>query len=213
MTRRADSAHRPARVITPRRFIALCIPLVLAAAAIGHATGGAPVGGPALVTVEARGERTATGFVVAPRRVVTVAHAVGTGRVRVRGADGVAHQATVLRRDRAMDLAVLLVPDLPAAPRTLARGGTHVLLRRDGARVSARAVIRRRIDARVRTGNGRLVARRPALELIAPIRAGDSGAPLIGEDGRVAGIVFARSRDRAGLAYAVDAAALPRLLR
>jgi S1-C subfamily serine protease len=55
--------------------------------------------------------------------------------------------------------------------------------------------------------------RRPALELTAPIRAGDSGAPLIGADGRVAGIVFSRSRDRAGMAYAVDASALPRLLR
>ena len=199
--------------MTRRHLVAAGIPLLLAGAAIGHATGGAPVGGPAVVTVEARGERTATGFVVAGGRVVTVAHAVGTGRVRVRGADGIAHQATVLRRDGAMDLAVLLVPDLPAAPRTLARGGAHVLLRRDGRRVSARAVVRRRIDARVRTGDGRLVARRPALELVAPIRAGDSGAPLIGADGRVAGIVFARSRDRAGIAYAVDAAALSRLLR
>ena len=199
--------------MTAGRATATIIPLLLAAVAIGHATGGDPPGGPAIVTVEARGARTATGFVVSDERVVTVAHALGTGLVRVRGADGVVRRATVLRRDRALDLALLLVPDLPAAPRTLARGATHVLLRRDGRRVATRAIVRRKLDARVRTADGRLIARRPALELVAPIRAGDSGAPLVGADGRVAGIVFARSRDRAGLAYAVDAEALARLLR
>jgi hypothetical protein len=72
--------------------------------------------------------------------------------------------------------------------------------------------VRRRIDARVRAGDGRLIARRPAIELRADIRAGDSGAPLM-QGGRVAGIVFARSRERAGVAYAVDAAVLARFTR
>jgi S1-C subfamily serine protease len=198
--------------VTARRFAALCVPALLAAAAIGHATGGATVAGPTIVTVEARGARTATGFVVRRERVVTVAHAVGTGLVTVRGADGVAHQATVLRRDAVLDLAVLEVPDLPAASPPLTRGGTRVLLRRDGMAVAAPATVRRRIDATVRNGGGRLVARRPALELTAPIRAGDSGAPVI-RDGQVAGIVFARSRDRPGVAYAVDASVLQRFLR
>jgi S1-C subfamily serine protease len=198
--------------VTARRFVALCVPALLAAAAIGHATGGAAVGGPAVVTIEARGARTATGFVARPERVVTVAHAVGTGLVTVRGADGVPHQATVLRRDAVLDLAILKVTDLEAAPRPLARGGTHVLLRRGGRAVTAPAIVHRRLDASVRNGDGRLVARRPALELSAPIRAGDSGAPVV-QDGRVTGIVFARSRDRAGIAYAVDASALERLLR
>ena len=199
--------------MTARGFAAVCVPLLLCAAAIAHATGGDAAGGPAVVAVEARGERTATGFVVSDGRVVTVAHALGAGVVRVRGADGVARRATVLRRDTELDLAVLAVPGLTAAPRTLARGSTHVLLRRDGRRVAARAVVRRHLDARVRTPDGRLVARRPALELTAPVRAGDSGAPLIGADGHVAGIVFARSRERAGMAYAVDASVLERLLR
>ena len=198
--------------MTARRFAALCVPALLAAAAIGHATGGAAVGGPAVVTIEARGARTATGFVARAGRVVTVAHAVGTGLVTVRGADGVEHQATVLRRDAVLDLAILEVTDLQAARPRLPRSGTHVLLRRGGTAVSARAVVHRRLDARVRTGDGRLVARRPALELTAPIRAGDSGAPVI-QDGRVTGVIFARSRDRAGIAYAVDASALERLLR
>jgi S1-C subfamily serine protease len=206
--------------MTVRGFAALCAPALLAGAAIGHATAGTTVGLPAVVTVEARGGRTATGFLSSDGRVVTVAHAVGTGLVTVRGADGVGHQATVLRRDNALDLAVLLAPgvagDRAAAPGDrlpVGRDAMQVVVRRNGTQVALPARVRRRIDARVRTGDGRLVARRPALELAVRIRAGDSGAPLVAPDGRVAGIVFARSRERSSVAYAVDGAVLGRLLR
>jgi hypothetical protein len=47
----------------------------------------------------------------------------------------------------------------------------------------------------------------------AAVAAGDSGAPLVTDSGRVAGVVFARSRTRASTAYAVDAAPLAALLR
>ena len=93
-----------------------------------------------------------------------------------------------------------------------AAGATRVVVRRDGAQLAAPAVVTRHIDARIRTGDGRLIARRPAIELRADIRAGDSGAPVV-QDGRVAGIVFARSRVHDGVAYAIDAAVLARLLR
>ena len=188
--------------------IVLVVPVILAGVAIGHAVGGAPPGGPAVVAVEGPGTLTATGFVVAPDRVVTVAHAVG-GRVTVRGDDGVARRAAVLRRDRALDLALLRVPGVrPAAP---APGATRVVVRRDGARMAVPAAIGRRVDARVRTAAGRVIGRRPALELRAGVEPGDSGAPVVA-DGRIAGVVFAVSRRRAGVTYAVDAAALPRLL-
>jgi hypothetical protein len=192
-----------------RRVAAVCVPAVLAGAAIGHATGGGgTAGGPAVVAVEARGAQAATGFVVAPGRVVTVAHAID-GRLTVRGDDGVPRPAVVVRRDDALDLAVLAVRGLrPGGPPSA--GATHVVVRRDGTQRAAPAVIRRRIDAHVRAGDGRLIARRPALELRADIRAGDSGAPVV-RGGRIAGIVFARSRERDGVAYAVDAAVLARL--
>jgi S1-C subfamily serine protease len=206
--------------MTARGFAALCAPALLAAAAIGHSTAGATAGNPAIVTVEARGGRTATGFLSSDGRVVTVAHAVGTGLVTVRGTDGIAHQATVLRRDQALDLAVLLAPGLagdraakPGERLPVSQDAMHVVVRRNGTEVALPARVRRRIDARVRTGDGRLVARRPALELAVRIRAGDSGAPLVGPGGRVAGIVFARSRERPAVAYAVDGAVLGRLLR
>jgi hypothetical protein len=197
--------------MTQGRFAVVCAPALLVAAAIGHATGGAPAGGPAVVAVEGEGAQAATGFVVDGDRVVTVAHAVDGGQVRVRGSDGVARAAGVVRRDDALDLAVLAVSGVSRA-RSFVAGGTRVLVRRAGAPLAVPAVLRRRIDARVRRGDGRLVGRRPALELTADIRAGDSGAPLV-QDGRVMGIVFARSRERPAVAYAVDAAVLGRLLR
>ena len=66
----------------------------------------------------------------------------------------------------------------------------------------------RRIRAAVDGGG-----RRPALELRVDAGIGESGAPLTTRDGRVAGVLFARSRGRDATAYAVDAAALEPLLR
>jgi S1-C subfamily serine protease len=189
-------------------LFALAVPVIVAGAAIGHAVGDAPPGGPAVVAVEGRGTLTATGFVVAPDRVVTVAHAVGD-RVTVRGDDGVARPAALLRRDPGLDLALLRVPGVrPAAP---SAGAARVVVPPDRARGARPPGLRRRVDARVRTAAGRVIGRRPALELHAAVEPGDSGAPVVA-DGRIAGVVFAVSRDRENLAYAVDAAALPRLL-
>jgi S1-C subfamily serine protease len=197
---------------------AVCAAALVAASAIAHATGGGGPVGPAVVAVEGWGARAATGFVV-EGRVVTVAHAVAAGRVVVRGADGVARAATVVRRDEDLDLAVLAVTEPAAGARAAAgpagfgHAGSRVVVRRAGGALSLPAAIVRRIDARVRAGDGRLVARRPALELRAPIAAGDSGAPVVGPGGRVEGVIFAGSDARAGVAYAVDARVLARLLR
>jgi S1-C subfamily serine protease len=196
--------------MTLGRFAAICAPALLAAAAIGRATGGDAAGEPVVVAIEAGGAQAATGFVVAPGRVVTVAHAI-EGRIRVRGPDGVPRPAVLVRRDATLDLALLAVRGLAGAG-GLSPAAPHVAVRRDGTQRAAPAVVRRRIDARIRRGDGRLIARRPALELRADIRAGDSGAPLV-DRGRVAGIVFARSRERDGVAYAVDASVLARFVR
>jgi hypothetical protein len=46
----------------------------------------------------------------------------------------------------------------------------------------------------------------------AQVAAGDSGAPVLTASGRIAGVLFARSRTRARTAYAADAGAVARLL-
>jgi S1-C subfamily serine protease len=138
----------------------------------------APTRGPEIVQVRV-GHDVAKGFVVADGRVVTVAHVLG----RDLTVDG--RPARVLRRDDRFDLALL------AADVT----GPEVRLARDDPRVLRRA------DASV----DRSAWQRPVLELRSDVEPGDSGTPVLTSSGRVVGVVFARSRSRAGRAWAVDA--------
>ena len=201
---------------------------VLALAALLAACGEDPASpraaAPQLVSVLGQGSEHATGFAVAPTRVVTVAHALAGGgpvRVRVGGAvrvraGGASRAARILRVDRRADLALLAVPGLPArAARTVSAADdedAEVLVLRHGRAAALAATVRRAIDARVSAPGAGRPLRRPALELEVRTRAGDSGAPVVTEDGEVTGVVFARSRDKAGTAYAVDARALGDLL-
>jgi S1-C subfamily serine protease len=158
----------------------------------------------------------ATGFVTGRGHVVTVAHVLRDGDVvRVTPPTGRARRARVVRVDRRLDLALLAAPGLRAARAVLRRadGAVRVLLRRDGALRPLPATIRRHIIARVQAAAGGRPSIRPALELAAPILAGDSGAPVVDARGRIAAVVFARSDRRPGIAYAVDAPALAAFLR
>lgn len=164
-----------------------------AAALLVPPVAAAPPRAPQIVTVAAGHDR-ATGFVAGDERVVTVAHVLGD-EVLVDG-----RPASIVRVDRRLDLAVLRVAGLRGEAR-LGGGGPTTLLGRP-------APVVRRIRARLDGGPPR-----PALEVRAEVAVGDSGAPLITDTGRVAGVVFARSRERSETAYAVDAAVLEDLLR
>jgi S1-C subfamily serine protease len=172
---------------------------------------------PRVVSVLGHGAERATGFTVAAGRVVTVAHAVeGGGPIRVRVQRAAARSARVLRLDRRTDVALLAVPGLRGrAQETASADGNvpvRVLALRGGRVVAVPASVRRAIDARVSApGSGRAL-HRPALELEARLRAGDSGAPVLTSEGKLAGVLFARSRTRVHTAYAVDAVAVERLL-
>jgi hypothetical protein len=171
------------------KLLALVAALLMAPAVVA-----APPRAPELVTV-AVGHDRAMGFVAGDGLVVTVAHVVGP-RVT---ADG--RPARVIRVDRRNDLALLRVPGVRGeAPRFGGGGGTTVLGRPAG--------VVRRVRASVDGGPRRL-----ALELQGSVAVGDSGAPVVTSGGRVAGVVFARSRTRADVAYAVDGSAVAALLR
>lgn len=192
--------------------------LALAALAAGCAEQSAspPAGEPRVVAVLGAGSERAAGFAVASGRVVTVAHALeGGAAVRVQ-AGRTQRPARILRVDRRADLALLAVPGLSASTsRTATAGaeeGVRVLVLRGGRLAARPAIVRRAIDARVSAPGAGRPLRRPALELEARTRAGDSGAPVVTDGGEVAGVLFARSRNEADTAYAVDARALAGLL-
>ena len=167
---------------------------VVAALLLAPSVVAAPPRTPELVTV-AVGHDRATGFVAGDGLVVTVAHVLGPHIT----ADG--RPATVTRLDRRNDLALLRVPGVSGEAPRFGGGEDTSLLGRP-------APIVRRIRASVDGG-----PRRAALELRAEVAVGDSGAPVTTRGGRVAGVVFARSRTREDVAYAVDGDAVAALLR
>jgi S1-C subfamily serine protease len=165
----------------------------------GPAGGGAPAPLRVTVATGALVPDVATGFAMGGGRVVTVAHVLRAGgAVRVAG-----RPARVVRANARLDLAVLVVPGLPA-PRAPGRGARVEVLR--AGRPQA---LPARVERRVTATLGRAV--RPALELSAAVEPGDSGAPVTDAAGRLVGIVFARSDART--AWAVDASAVRALLR
>jgi S1-C subfamily serine protease len=197
---------------------------VLAVALLGAALAWAGPAGPQpaptrLVSVAVAGSpERATGFSVGAGRVVTVAHVLERGgAVSVRAGRGPARRARVLRLDPRSDLALLRVPSLRAPELPVERAGAdspaRMLVLRARRAVDAPARVRRSIVAHVRGPGADRALRRPALELEARPRAGDSGAPLVTDGGALAGVLFARSRTRARTAYAVDAIAVERLAR
>jgi S1-C subfamily serine protease len=142
----------------------------------------APSAAPRVVSVQVGRADVAKGFVAGHGRVVTVAHVLGPGDVRVDG-----RPATVVRRDERLDLAVLSAP--VDGPPVRFGGTSEAVVRHAAARIDGGAW------------------RRPVLELRAEVADGDSGRPVLGADGRVVGVVFARS-SRAGRAWAVDSSAI-----
>ena len=182
---------------------------VLAAGAVAASVALAPgkTAPPRVYRVAASGTTApefATAFAAGGDRVVTVAHVLDAGpTVSVGG-----RRAAVLRVDRRNDLAVLTVPGLTGGSIRTGAGsiGPVALLARP-------ARVRRAFTAIVRSDPGTAPARRPALDLDAAVAGGDSGAPVIGHDGRVVGVLFAASRERARTAYAVDGTAVGALLR
>jgi S1-C subfamily serine protease len=205
---------RPRAAVTRATAGSLAALAALAALAGGCGGSDAPPRPPQVlrVTVAAGGlvPEVATGVAAGDGRVLTVAHALaGRGAVRVAG-----RPARVLRSDDRLDLALLAVPGLRAPAVRLggdARRVTLAVLRHGRTRALGGAV-RRRVVVRFRDQPSDAPKVRPGLELAASIDPGDSGAPVLDPRGRVLGVVYARSRDRADTAWAVDASAVRTLL-
>ncbi|MGW7366396.1 MarP family serine protease [Streptomyces sp. NPDC054841] len=153
-----------------------------------------------------------TGFVFAPRRVMTNAHVVGgvdEPTVQI-GGQGRLYDAKVVLYDWKRDIAVLDVPDLKATPlqftETDARTGDGAIVAgfpENGSYDVRSARVRGRIDANGPDIYRRGEVRRDVYSLFATVRQGNSGGPLLTTDGRVYGVIFARSLDDASTGYAL----------
>lgn len=164
------------------------------------------------------GRSVASGFAVADDLVVTAAHPVaGRRQVAVTTGAGETRNGFVVAFDAALDVAALRVPGLAADPVTLATDDRAELAAAGSAGVVASASVGGELVAkpaqvtrRIRANiddiyETRRVSRR-GLELAFDGGYGDSGAAVLNRDGTVVGMVFATSRHRNDVGYAVRAA-------
>jgi S1-C subfamily serine protease len=154
-----------------------------------------------------------SGFVYAPRRVMTNAHVVaGTRTVTVQLATGPA-AAQVVVYDPRRDVAVLDVPALsaraiPFAPTPASTGAPSVVVGypEDGPFTVRTARVRDRFTISGQDIYGAGTVRREVYSVRAVVRSGNSGGPLLDDRGRVLGVVFATALDAADTGFALTAA-------
>lgn len=151
-----------------------------------------------------------SGFVVAADRIVTNAHVVAGVSdpvVEIPGAGAL--PGKVVYFDPSVDLAVIAVADLPAAPiplsPTLSPGAEAVF---DGYPLggpfqSAPATVEQVETVRVNDIYGANPHSAEVYRLAANVQEGDSGGPLLSTNGRVAGVIFAKAAEVANVGYAL----------
>ena len=154
-----------------------------------------------------------SGFVVAPRQVVTNAHVVASAsRILVRpiGATGTSVVTTLLQMDDGADLALLLVDDLTAASLPLATGDVPSVgdtVYAVGSPLGLDGTFSQGIVSGYRT-----VGDTSLIQVTAPISPGSSGGPVLDGGGRVIGVAVGTYAAGQNLNFAVPVTALAAFL-
>lgn len=159
--------------------------------------------------------QTGSGFVVADDRVITNAHVVaGVDEPVVQLPGGGAYPARVVYFNSSQDLAVLSVPDLEAAPiplgEDLAPGSSAAFAGypSGGPFKLQPASVEARSNVSVRNIYGTSPSVLELYTLAANVQQGNSGGPLLDVDGRVTGVVFAKTTGDQPIGYALSLAEL-----
>jgi S1-C subfamily serine protease len=157
--------------------------------------------------------REGSGFVYADRHVMTNAHVVAgidDPSVRVGGV-GRTYEARVVLFDPAKDVAVLYVPELTAPALrfddSAGRGAAAVVAGypEDGDLDLRAATVATRVQARGQNIYRDAEVTREIYAIRSTVRPGNSGGPLLTTEGRVYGVVFARSTSDAATGYVLTA--------
>lgn len=157
--------------------------------------------------------REGSGFVYAPRHVMTNAHVVAgidSPSVRVGGV-GRVYTSRVVLFDPQKDVAVLYVPRLSAPALNFddgARRGEPAVVAgypQDGGLDLQAATVANRIQATGQNIYNDATVTREIYSIRSTVRPGNSGGPLLTTDGRVFGVVFARSTSDAETGYVLTA--------
>lgn len=156
-----------------------------------------------------------TGFVISDDRVVTNAHVVaGVNEPVIEAPNGEVVAGTIVYFDPIDDLAVIAAPGLSApalsTSATVASGTDAVIdgYPFGGPFVSSPANVLSISTPMVSDIYGASSTPREVYALAATVREGNSGGPLLSLDGRVVGVIFARSSDNDSVGYAMTMAEL-----
>lgn len=159
-----------------------------------------------------------SGWVVRPDLVVTNAHVVaGAERITLE-VDGTPREARLAAFDPDRDLALLHVPGLGVEPLQRAEGvgpGSPLVLAgypRGGPYTATSGRVALHLKARGEDIYGQDMVTRDIFAVRAQVSPGNSGGPALTPEGRVAGVVFARSSEDARTAYVLTLAELDEFL-
>lgn len=159
-----------------------------------------------------------SGFPIDDHHVITAAHVVaGTSGHKVMDAEGHTVRGTVVFINTDIDVAVLRVgsqpsPVLEMTTRPAGRQADGAAIGYPGGRARriSPARVRARTDARGRDIYNRKLVTREVYVLSAKVIQGNSGGPLVDDDGIVRGMIFAASADDPNEAYALTASEIER---
>ncbi|MEU9341234.1 MarP family serine protease [Streptomyces sp. NPDC048278] len=157
--------------------------------------------------------REGSGFVFAPEHVMTNAHVVAgidSPSVRIGGV-GPTYDAEVVLFDPDRDVAVLYVPQLRAPvlkfDTSAARGNSAVVAGypQDGNLNLQAATVANKVQATGQNIYNDATVTREIYSIRSTVRPGNSGGPLLTTDGKVYGVVFARSTSDDETGYVLTA--------
>ncbi|KUN05379.1 serine protease [Streptomyces yokosukanensis] len=157
--------------------------------------------------------REGSGFVYSAQHVMTNAHVVaGIDRPSVRiGGVGPSYEARVVLFDPDRDVAVLYVPGLRAPvlrfDTSATRGDSAVVAGypQDGGLNLQAATVASRVQATGQNIYSDATVTRDIYSIRSTVRPGNSGGPLLTTNGKVFGVVFARSTSDAETGYVLTA--------
>ncbi|MGV8896654.1 MAG: MarP family serine protease [Rhodoglobus sp.] len=156
-----------------------------------------------------------TGFVISDDRIITNAHVVaGVSEPVIESPSGEVITGTIVYFDPIDDLAVIAAPGLSAPALGISEtltAGTDAVFEGypfGGPFASGAADVISVTTPRVADIYGSSSNNREVYTLAAAVREGNSGGPLLTLDGRVAGVIFARSSDNDQVGYAMTMAEL-----
>jgi S1-C subfamily serine protease len=153
-----------------------------------------------------------SGFVFAPHHILTNAHVVaGTNEVEIQESAGHQLPATVVLYDPSRDVAVLDVPDLDApvlhfSDQDASTGDPALVIGypENGPFTVGSARIRSKTKVNGNDIYGHGNVQRSIYSVRAVVRSGNSGGPLLADDGTVLGMVFATALDSSDTGFALS---------